>query len=126
MIDVERWHEWIPGITRIQKLDPGPLRLGSRARVHQPKLLPNVWTVIDFVDHKAFTWQSRSPGVLVTGRHSVEPVGKGSRVRLAVEFSGPLAGVISALMGPRTKRYLDMESDGLKRRCEDAATTLTA
>ena len=33
MSDIERWHEWTASITGIQKLEPGPLAVGLRARV---------------------------------------------------------------------------------------------
>ena len=39
--DVERWPEWT--MTAVKKMDDGPLVVGSKVRVRQPKLLPAVW-----------------------------------------------------------------------------------
>ena len=33
LVDVERWPEWTPSITRLEKLDPGDLRVGQRVRI---------------------------------------------------------------------------------------------
>ena len=33
LIDVERWPEWTPTTDRIERLDEGEFRLGSRARM---------------------------------------------------------------------------------------------
>ncbi|WP_256092809.1 SRPBCC family protein [Micromonospora aurantiaca (nom. illeg.)] len=34
--DVERWPEWTPSVTAARRLEPGPLLLGSTARLEQP------------------------------------------------------------------------------------------
>jgi uncharacterized membrane protein len=35
-VDVERWPEWSPTVTSVTRLDDGPLRRGSVARLEQP------------------------------------------------------------------------------------------
>ena len=43
LLDVERWPEWTTSVTRVQRMDLGPLTLGSRTRIWQPRLMPAVW-----------------------------------------------------------------------------------
>jgi len=126
MIDVERWHEWTASITSIRKLEDGPLSIGSRARVVQPKLLPAVWKVTRIEPGRHFTWESRGPGMRVIGLHSVEPKGQGSRATLAVQFEGPLGGIVAAMLSNLNVRYLQLEAAGLKQRSESSAQRLQA
>jgi uncharacterized protein YndB with AHSA1/START domain len=121
MSDVERWHEWTASITSIRKADPGPLDVGSRATVSQPKLPPAKWQVTRLEPPKGFTWISTGPGLLVTGRHVIDPTSSGSRVTLAVEYSGALGSVLAWLTGSLNDRYIGLEAAGLKRRSEDPA-----
>jgi hypothetical protein len=51
--DVERWPEWT--MTAVKKMDDGPLVVGSKVRVRQPKLLPAVWLVTELDENRAFT-----------------------------------------------------------------------
>lgn len=118
MSDVERWHEWTPSITSIERLDRGSFQVGSRARVRQPKLRPAVWQVTELEKDRSFTWVTRSPGIRVTGRHEVEPFAGGSRATLSVEFSGLLAPLVAWLTRGLNQRYLGMEANGLKSRSE--------
>jgi uncharacterized protein YndB with AHSA1/START domain len=32
IVDLDRWHEWLPDLVRIERLSDGPLRVGSRWR----------------------------------------------------------------------------------------------
>ena len=116
--DVERWHEWTASITSVERLDQGPLRIGSRARVRQPKLPENRFEVTALEEGRGFSWISTSPGLRGVGHHWIEPTSKGCRVTLGVDFRGPLAWPISLLYGSLTQRYIDMEAAGLKRRSE--------
>jgi uncharacterized protein YndB with AHSA1/START domain len=118
LLDVERWPEWTPSMTRVQRLDEGELRVGSRARVKQPRLPPGSWTVTELEPGRSFTWRSRSGGVTSEGVHGVEPSAEGSLATLAFRQTGLLAGLIAVLGGKQIRRYVDMELAGLKRRSE--------
>ena len=118
--DVERWHEWTASITRITRLDRGPLQLGSRAEVEQPKLPSNRFVVTALEEDRGFTWETKSPGLGGAGHHWIDPLddGRRSRVTLGVDFSGPLAWIVALFYGRLTQRYIEMEAEGLKRRSE--------
>jgi uncharacterized protein YndB with AHSA1/START domain len=118
MSDVERWHEWTASITSIQKTEPGELRVGSGATVRQPKLPPARWRVTQLAPNRGFTWVSTGLGLLVTGRHVIEATPSGTRVTLAVEYSGALGSVLAWLTGGLNDRYIALEAAGLKRRSE--------
>lgn len=117
MIDVERWHEWTASITKIERLDPGPLRVGSRARVWQPRFPPALWTVTAMDEH-GFTWVSAGVGFRVTGHHRVEPHGRGSRATLSLTHEGLVGRLIARLTAGITRRYIALEAQGLKARAE--------
>ena len=71
MSDAERWHEWTESVRGIRLLDKGPLRVGSRALIRQPRFPPAVWKVVELDPGRSFTWKTGSPGMRVYGRHSV-------------------------------------------------------
>src|SRR5690242_19461081 len=119
MIDVERWPEWTSSVTSVEVLDGGPLRVGSRARIRQPRLAAAVWTVTTIEPGRYFEWRSVLPGLTSIGGHRVEAQGSDrSRVRLSVEWKGMLAPLINLIYGDLSRRYVDTEAEGLKRRAE--------
>jgi uncharacterized protein YndB with AHSA1/START domain len=122
LVDVERWPEWTASMTRIERLDGGPLGRGSHVRVQQPKLAPARFEITSWVPERAFDWITKSPGITAIARHAIEPTSGGTRVTLSVEFSGWLAGLVVWWFGELTSRYVAMEADGLKRRSEDLAS----
>ena len=116
--DVEHWPEWTESVTSVELLDPGPLRVGSRARVRQPRLPVAEWTVTEIDEGRSFTWVARGPGVRTTGTHLVEPHADGARATAILVQAGPLGPVVGFLTRGLTKRYLAMEAAGLKARAE--------
>jgi uncharacterized protein YndB with AHSA1/START domain len=123
MADVERWSEWTPTVTQIQRLERGPLVVGSRARIRQPKLPSAVWQVSELLEGRSFTWVSRSPGVLVTATHSVEPTAQGTRATLSLRFSGFFGPLIARLTRRLNERYLALEAKGLNERSTATAAS---
>ena len=119
MSDVERWPEWTRSVTKVERLNRGPLRVGSRARVRQPRFPPAIWTVTALEPGRFFEWRSPAPGLLSVGGHRVDAVGEqASRATLSITWSGPLAPAIRLLFGKLSQRYVQMEAQGLKRRSE--------
>ena len=119
MTDVERWPEWTATVTSVKRLDEGPLRTGSRAKIAQPKIPETGYVVTELESGRSFTWVARSPGVRTTARHDVDALpGGGTRVTLTVEQSGLLGSVMGLFYRGLTDRYLSNEAAGLKARCE--------
>ena len=122
--DVERWPEWTASVISVRRLDSGPFRIGSRARVRQPGFLPAVWEVTDLDEGRSFTWVTRSPGMRAAGHHRVELIPSGSRATLSVTYEGALGGLVASLMAKTTERFLGLEAIGLKKRSESATAKL--
>ena len=122
LADVTRWTEWTASISRVQLLSPGPLQIGSRVRIHQPKLPPAFWRVTDLNPGASFTWVSRAPGVRVTAQHSAEAIADGTRVILSIRYEGLLGGLLARWVGDLNESYLAMEASGLKKRCAALST----
>jgi len=122
VVDVERWPERIPTVDAVERLDAGPLAVGSRTRLQQPRLPTAVWTVTELADGSSYTWESSSPGVTVTAMHVVEPHPDGSRLTLSVTVSGPLSGIGRLMTRSLTKRYVETEAASIKRGAETSTT----
>jgi uncharacterized membrane protein len=120
--DIESWPEWNAAMTSLKRMDEGPLGAGSRALVQQPGLPPTVWQVTSFVEGSRFTWVTTSPGVRTEGDHVVDPAGAGSRLTLSLRFCGLLGPLARLIYGNLTRRYMSLEAQGLKARCESRAT----
>jgi uncharacterized protein YndB with AHSA1/START domain len=122
--DVEAWPSWTASMTSVTRdarsgradVDGG-LAVGETFRVKQPRLPTTAWTVTE-VTPRSFTWVARAPGVRTTGSHLVEPAGEGSEVRLTLDQEGPLGAVLGLVTAGLTRRYLDLETNGLKARTE--------
>jgi hypothetical protein len=121
MYDVERWPEWTASMSSVQLVAGGPLLLGSRVRVRQPRLPATTWTVTELVPGESFTWVASGPGFTTTASHRIAPSASGSDVTLAVDQTGPLGVLVGRLTARLTRRYLTMEAEGLRARAEQAS-----
>jgi uncharacterized membrane protein len=122
LCDVENWPQWTSSMTRVRRLDRGPLSMGSTARVEQPKLLPATWQVTEFDANRNFTWTTRMPGLEMKAGHWVQPQGNGSHVKLTFQFDGFVAPLISRFYAALIEKYMTAESQGLKKRSEPAGS----
>lgn len=123
MCDAERWHEWTRSVRSIRLLDGGPLALGSRALIRQPRFPPAVWKVVALEPGRSFTWKNGLPGLWVYAHHSVSEIPGGTRASLQLHYEGPLGRLLARWTRDITNRYLGYEAAGLKQRSESIART---
>jgi uncharacterized membrane protein len=116
--DVERWPEWTASVTTLTALDGSGLAVGRRFAIKQPRLPKLVWEVTALVEGKSWTWEQRSPGGRTIAVHDVEPQGGRTLVRQRLDQQGPVGSLVGRLMSGTTKRYLELEAQGLKARSE--------
>jgi uncharacterized protein YndB with AHSA1/START domain len=117
--DVERWAEWTASVTRLAALDGPGIAVGKRFQIKQPKLPTLVWEVSEVAPGVSWTWAQRSPGGLTVAYHTLTPIDGGrTHVRQAIDQQGPIGAVVGLLMRRTTRRYLEMEGQGLKDRSE--------
>jgi len=94
LVDVERWPEWTDSVSSVRPLDAGPLAVGSRVEISQPRIPTGTYTVTALEPGSAFTWQQRQPGSTVSAHHECAPLPDGgTRVELRVVMSGAVGGV---------------------------------
>jgi uncharacterized membrane protein len=118
LVDIERWPTWTESMREIKRLEDGPLVVGSRSRVIQPKGRPTVWTVTELEPMRNFTWVARQPGLSFEAVHRIADTGDGVRTTLEFAATGPLAWLTFLIAGSRIRSYVAMESAGLKRAAE--------
>lgn len=120
-IDIERWPDITPTMNKIERLDDGPIRIGSRATIRQPRLPKAVWTVTELDPPVTFRWHGRMIGVDWRAAHLHEPLGD-DRSKLTLTVDG--AGIAATLLGPVLKGQIAAgiasEAAGFKAWCERA------
>jgi uncharacterized membrane protein len=113
--DVERWPEWTASVTSLVGRDGPELAVGKRFAIKQPGMSKLVWRVTEIEPGSSWTWVQRSPGVRVTARHFVTRQASGrTLVRQQLDQRGALGALVGRLMVKKTKRFLELEAQGLK------------
>jgi uncharacterized membrane protein len=124
--DIESWPRHTPTITSVERLDPGPLEVGSRVRIEQPRLPARTWTVTDFEPGHRLTWWTRLLGAKMIATHQVEAVdpgepSSGTTNTLAVEFEGPTGWPVGKVFGRAVRRAIATENEGFRSAAEAQA-----
>lgn len=117
--DVERWPEWTATVTSVRRGEEGSLRPGSVAYIKQPLQPMARWVVTGLVNGRRFAWETQRAGLHMAATHEVLPDGSGTKNRLSVEATGPLATALSPLLRLVMGRALAAENRGLKKRSEE-------
>lgn len=116
LADVAQWPSWTPTMTSVEP--DGPLAVGTKTKVKQPGQRAATYVVTALAAGRAFTWEARQVGVVLTAEHTVEERGEGSAVTLGFSVGGLLGPVLRPLLGGRIQDFIDAEAALLKRRVE--------
>lgn len=121
--DVAAWPQWTESVSSAELLSPGPLALGSTARIKQPRLPRVTWIVTELEPGRSWVWSNDAPGAHTRAGHELTPTADGGTVaRLWIDQRGVLGAAVGRLARGLTRRYLRMEAEGLKQRSEARAT----
>lgn len=120
-IDIESWPGITPTVTSVERLDEGPLRVGSRARLAQPGQATKVWTVTALRPDELFEWESTVAGVRTVGSHRLRAEGDGCRNTLVITLHGRRGRLLGLLAGRAMRASLRREIEGFRRHAEAAA-----
>jgi uncharacterized membrane protein len=113
--DVARWPEWTASVTGLVPLDGPELEVGRRFEIKQPRLPRLVWEVTEVEPGVSWTWRQASPGGTTLASHEVVPQDGGrTLVRQRIDQRGPVGVAVGALTRRLTRRYLELEAQGLK------------
>lgn len=121
LTDLEAWPQRIETVDAVELLTPAPLAKGSRVRLKQPKLGEGTWDVTVWDPPSYFEWTQTTGGITGTAGHRVEALGEDrSRLTLTLDMRGLLIPVVALFFRGLTKRYMDLEAEGMKRASETA------
>jgi uncharacterized membrane protein len=118
--DVERWPTWASSFTSVELID-GPMRLGAKARITQPRLPTVVWEVTKWEPGRSWTWAAAGPGARTEASHVLTVSGRGTIAEQSIVSSGPIGKLLAFMWRSLTRRYLAIEAAGLKQRSEQVA-----
>jgi hypothetical protein len=124
--DIENWPVVTPTITTVERLDTGPLRLGSTARIKQPGQRPAVWTVTAIDPPRRFAWAAKVFTITMTGTHQIETTPDGSRNNLSIDLTGFASKLVGQLLRRRLQKAIDTENEGFKRAAEASVASATS
>ncbi len=117
-LDVEALPNLTSTMTSVERLDDGPLAVGSKARVKQPAQGVKIWTVTALEPRKHFAWTTRAMGTRMTGGHHLQQNVDGTTNTLTIDIEGPLAPVVGFLLRRPIQNAIKTENQGFKTAAE--------
>jgi hypothetical protein len=118
---LEKWPTWAASMSSAERIGEqgGAFGVGSKARIRQPRLPVMIWEVTEFDPGRGFVWQTKSWGAVTRAEHWITSTDGGSRVVLRVEITGLLEPLFRPWLTKMTRRNVETEAQGLKRRSEE-------
>lgn len=113
-LDVESWPEHTPTMTKVERLESGPIGLGSTALVKQPGQRAKVWTVTTFEPERCFAWSTSAMGTTMTGSHQLTENGMGTSQTLTVDIEGRFSSIVGVLVRGPIAKAIAQENRGFK------------
>ena len=120
-IDVTNLPSLTPTMRKVERLDDGPLRVGSRTRIKQPRQSPPLRTVTRIEPGRDYTRDTRRLSLPIVGGHRIEDLGGNCRNTLSIELTGLGAGLLGALAGSAVRNAIATENAGFKAAAEAKA-----
>lgn len=112
LADLETWPSWTASMRDVEPL--GPFVVGTTVRIRQPRLPVVSWSITELDPGHSFTWRSTAAGSRSVASHAVRATGSSSsEVTLAIDQTGTLGSIVGFLLRGLTRRYVQMEADGL-------------
>jgi uncharacterized membrane protein len=122
LADVTTYPDWTASMSAVEPLDGPTLRIGNRFRIRQPGLPTTTWRVSEVREGESFSWESHTPGVHTVAYHRLSRTPDGAtRITIGIRQQGALAWLVALFTAAKTRRYLQMESAGLKAAAEATA-----
>ncbi len=128
LIAIERFPDWLvaSGIVGVERLDSGPLAIGSRIRISQrvagrSTVLDGSITELD--PERALGLRGRDPdGVTIDIDAAVSADGSGSRLRWSLQLGLPLRfRMFESMVARQVRRAATLDLEALRRRLESVA-----
>jgi uncharacterized protein YndB with AHSA1/START domain len=128
LIAVEEFPEWLvaSGVVRVERLDPGPLKQGTRLRIEQriagrATTLEGKITALEPAARFAFTAKDRE-GISLDVEALLRAEGATSRLRWSIRVGLPLRyRLFESMAAPEVRRAASADLDRLKQRLEAVA-----
>jgi carbon monoxide dehydrogenase subunit G len=117
-LDVEKWPDHTPTMTTIQRLDSGPLKVGSKVRIKQPGQRAKVWTITLVDPLTGFAWSAKLMGMTMAATHQLTPSNTGTTNALLVDIEGGLTPLLGAILRGPILKAITTENLGLKAASE--------